>query len=245
MISIFKKIRRKFFSNKVSSYLLYAIGEIILVMIGILLALQVNNWNEKRKHNKELIGVLQTIHSDMVVDTTTASGIIKFYKENSKNSIKIINREVTMENFRDNLQCFGLVTTYQPFNIQRSGFERLKMISETNNIKKDSLINDIVTVYSQFLPLLDKSNERMEDEIMSNFNAYKSHEWFVDLFQNNLNEKIVEYFVLSEDYRKRVVSHNILAARNHLALTESYVLNAKKILESIDDQVKTNKHLLD
>ncbi|WP_299112981.1 DUF6090 family protein [uncultured Winogradskyella sp.] len=245
MISIFRKIRRKFFSNKVSNYLLYAIGEIILVMIGILLALQVNNWNEERKQNKELIGVLKTIHNDMVVDTTSASGIIKFYQENSKNSIKIINREVTMDNYKDNVQCFGLVTTYQPFNIQRNGFERLKMISETNSIKKDSLINDIITVYSQFLPLIDKSNERMENEIMSNFNAYKNNEWFVDLFQNNLNDKIVEYFVLSEDYRKRVVSHNILAARNHLALTKSYVNNVEKILESINHRLTLNESLLD
>jgi hypothetical protein len=49
MIKFFRKIRQKMLSeNKFSKYLIYAIGEIILVMIGILLALQVNNWNVQR-----------------------------------------------------------------------------------------------------------------------------------------------------------------------------------------------------
>lgn len=49
MLKIFRKVRQNMIKkNKVSTYILYAIGEIVLVMIGILLALQVNNWNEDR-----------------------------------------------------------------------------------------------------------------------------------------------------------------------------------------------------
>ena len=50
MIKFFRKIRQNLLSeNKFSKYLLYASGEIILVVIGILIALQINNWNEQRK----------------------------------------------------------------------------------------------------------------------------------------------------------------------------------------------------
>ncbi|MFT6995454.1 MAG: hypothetical protein ACJA1P_002199 [Maribacter sp.] len=49
MIKFFRHIRKQLLSeNKFSKYMLYAIGEIALVMIGILLALQVNNWNEAK-----------------------------------------------------------------------------------------------------------------------------------------------------------------------------------------------------
>mgnify|MGYP001591841413 CR=1 FL=1 len=52
MIKFFRRIRQGLLSeNKFSKYLLYAIGEIILVVIGILIALQINNWNEKRKND--------------------------------------------------------------------------------------------------------------------------------------------------------------------------------------------------
>ena len=50
MIKFFRRIRQKLITDgKLSKYLVYALGEIALVMIGILLALQVNNWNEERK----------------------------------------------------------------------------------------------------------------------------------------------------------------------------------------------------
>ena len=55
MIKFFRKIRQKLLSeNKLSKYLIYAIGEIILVVIGILIALQINNWNEEAKKKQEL-----------------------------------------------------------------------------------------------------------------------------------------------------------------------------------------------
>jgi hypothetical protein len=54
MISLFRKIRQKLLQeNRVTRYLVYALGEIFLVVIGILIALQVNNWNENRKQEIE------------------------------------------------------------------------------------------------------------------------------------------------------------------------------------------------
>ena len=61
MIKFFRKIRQKLLTeNKLSKYLIYAIGEIILVVIGILIALSINNWNEDR-NNRKLITVYKKI----------------------------------------------------------------------------------------------------------------------------------------------------------------------------------------
>ena len=56
MIKFFRKIRQRLLSeNRLGKYLLYAIGEIVLVIIGILFALQINNWNSTQKaHDQEL-----------------------------------------------------------------------------------------------------------------------------------------------------------------------------------------------
>ena len=54
MINFFRKTRKKMADdNKPIKYMRYAIGEIVLVVIGILIAIQVNNWNEKRKTEKQ------------------------------------------------------------------------------------------------------------------------------------------------------------------------------------------------
>ena len=60
MIPVFRKIRQGLFSSgKFRSYLGYALGEIILVVIGILIALQINNWNEDHKDRlKDVIGLV-------------------------------------------------------------------------------------------------------------------------------------------------------------------------------------------
>jgi hypothetical protein len=65
MIKFFRKIRQNLLSEgKIGKYLKYAIGEIVLVMIGILLALQVNNWNEQRKDRKKEQVVLKQLQED-------------------------------------------------------------------------------------------------------------------------------------------------------------------------------------
>jgi len=66
MLSFFRSIRQRLLSkNEVTRYIIYAIGEIALVMIGILLALQVNNWNEGRKNIKKEVIYLQNFKKDL------------------------------------------------------------------------------------------------------------------------------------------------------------------------------------
>ncbi|MEZ2414419.1 DUF6090 family protein [Muriicola sp. E247] len=69
MINFFRKIRKQLLlQNKFSRYLLYAIGEILLVVLGILIALQVDNWNEKRKDHLKLTKILHDIVEDIDID---------------------------------------------------------------------------------------------------------------------------------------------------------------------------------
>ena len=65
MLRFFSKIRYQLAAqNRVAKYLRYAIGEILLVMIGILIALQINNWNEEQKKDKRRIELIENIITD-------------------------------------------------------------------------------------------------------------------------------------------------------------------------------------
>ncbi len=69
MIKFFRKIRQQLISeNQTSKYVLYAFGEILLVVIGILLALQINNWNIDKKDKLEEYQILQAIQSNLEED---------------------------------------------------------------------------------------------------------------------------------------------------------------------------------
>ena len=72
MIEFFRKIRQNLVAeNKFSKYLIYAVGEIILVVIGILIALSINNWNEKRKDNNLMTTYASRLIDDLGQDIST------------------------------------------------------------------------------------------------------------------------------------------------------------------------------
>jgi hypothetical protein len=67
MIKLFRNIRRKLLSEgKTTKYFKYAIGEIVLVVIGILIALQINNWNESQKQLKQEYKILVSLEADFI-----------------------------------------------------------------------------------------------------------------------------------------------------------------------------------
>ncbi|MBT8395053.1 MAG: hypothetical protein KJN66_09415 [Bacteroidia bacterium] len=88
MIKFFRKIRQNLLSQgKTGKYFKYAIGEILLVVIGILIALQVNNWNEKRKIEKQFKVTLDQLYTSINVDLN----IIYYYQNTMKDQISMIN----------------------------------------------------------------------------------------------------------------------------------------------------------
>ena len=63
--------------NKFSKYLIYAIGEIVLVVIGILLALQINNWNQNITSKNELTQIVKEVRNDLNKDIEFLTMMIK------------------------------------------------------------------------------------------------------------------------------------------------------------------------
>ncbi|MGB5701083.1 DUF6090 family protein [Muriicola sp.] len=85
MIKFFRKIRQKLLSeNKIGKYLTYAIGEIVLVVIGILIALQINNWNENRKQQIKLQQIYHEILADLKRERDYANFIINKFEGQRK-----------------------------------------------------------------------------------------------------------------------------------------------------------------
>jgi len=86
MLRFFRKIRQRFFINrKFGQYVLYATGEIVLIVIGIMIALQLDNYNEERKRTAELFANLRELKSELESNISKAHGILVFY--NNRDSL--------------------------------------------------------------------------------------------------------------------------------------------------------------
>jgi len=92
MINFFRKIRYDFIEkNKTGKYLKYAIGEIALVVIGILIALQINIWNENRKIEKEELLILNTLFNDLIIAKKASETNIQREQELTTSLLFLIN----------------------------------------------------------------------------------------------------------------------------------------------------------
>ncbi len=156
MIKFFRKIRRKLIDEgNLKTYLTYAVGEILLVMIGILLALQVNNWNENRKALNQEGQYLNRLLSELRLDTDTFSNEIK----------KITKRNEQIANFTDLLnkpasddslvvaaayEYFGHGWYLPLFSVSTSTFDDLSNTGKLNIIQNTKLRALLVEQYASY-----------------------------------------------------------------------------------------------
>jgi len=96
MIKIFRNVRQRLLTeNKFSRYLLYAIGEIVLVVIGILIALQINDWSQKNKNSQIANVYLMDFRHDLETDIETLTKKINRNNIVSKTTDSIISTLAT------------------------------------------------------------------------------------------------------------------------------------------------------
>ena len=98
MISFFRKIRQKLLSeNRVTRYLAYAVGEILLVVIGILIALQVNTWNENRKKLAVSRETIVNLKAELEEANVELERAYHFNRENRRLSQEFIDGEISLD----------------------------------------------------------------------------------------------------------------------------------------------------
>ncbi len=149
MIKFFRKIRQNLLTeNKFSKYLLYAIGEIVLVVVGILIALSINNWNENKKMEIEESKYLIRIYSDLEKDSIYFSRRLRESKQEVENYYTFIHEaykvQKSQEEFTDlvNLTWFGS----EQLSVHNSTFLEMINAGKLDLISNDSLkftINDL------------------------------------------------------------------------------------------------------
>ena len=127
MIRFFRSIRQSLLAQgRITRYLTYAIGEIVLVVIGILIALQVNDWNEKRKNVDFEENILQLIDQNLVRDTD----LIRSEMERTSLAVSLTDRlleQVARDQFNDSLnRWMGKIISFERFRSHSTAFEVLK-----------------------------------------------------------------------------------------------------------------------
>lgn len=181
MIKFFRAIRRGLLSeNKFSKYLLYAIGEIILVVIGILIALQINNANESRKQRAKEVQFLKNLKSDLIFEETELDRFTEIRER------MVSSAQIALQHFNgkpiDNLQEFNFHTfnvgVWQEFQRNNNTFLELVNSGNLTIISNDSIKNGLLN-----LDLIHKEIISNREHLRNDLEQYFYTPWFttVDL----------------------------------------------------------------
>jgi len=202
MIKFFRKIRYDLMKkNKMSKYFKYAIGEILLVVIGILIALSINNWNEKKKTEEKETHALSEIISDLDNNIETLTDI-KTREINSlnssKNSLKIII-DVLENNkqYHDSLIVhFTAILGYPDPDLKTSGYESLTSIG-MDLISDNKLRSEIGKYYTSQIPDIERSYNELRDDFYHYMLDYSRF-----LFRRSANEKRDQGIMIPNNFEK-------------------------------------------
>jgi len=150
--------------NKFSKYLIYAFGEIILVVIGILIALQINNWNENRKNSIKEQQYLRNLKQEIEQDTSI---INRNFLERYPKKIAVLNmgKAYYQGDYipKDTLQFlndlgYGNVFGNVIWSFNRTTYQQITNAGDFGIIKNDSLRAAVLNYYN-FLSGVDESSD--------------------------------------------------------------------------------------
>ena len=171
MIKFFRKIRQKMLSeNKFSKYLLYATGEIVLVVIGILIALSINNLNESRKVRLLVDNYLILLKVDLEKDISVITGSIDYMNTSMKLDDSFIER---LKSPKATVDTLLLIMTkefnpklYLHRNFNNNTFETLSNTGDIGKLEGELALS---------LNELNQLQERVVESAKSDYEFYRSN----------------------------------------------------------------------
>jgi hypothetical protein len=211
--------------NKTGKYLKYAIGEIVLVVIGILIALQINNWNEAKKNRDYEVKMLSEI-AKMLSEIAKALETDKNHCENMLERINILDSTtnyfmtLSKNNMSINDSIFNKIFRLNSgtgFQINFGPYEAIKS-SGLDRISNDSLRNQLIDLYDFKLPLYHENYNHVN----------RNH-------QNNIESLLS---MLGNRYIRSVNGRQFVAWKN----TSSIILQQQQFLEILSDIVWRNNN---
>jgi hypothetical protein len=195
MIKFFRKIRQKMLTdNKFSKYLLYAIGEIVLVVIGILIALQINNWNEERKERRQEQVALKQLFKDFEVNDSIINKGFKNYDK------LIIYTKTILRHTGPNVTVPKDTTTRD--SLFYLNYPNISLVSNTLNSNRQQinmLSNESLKITLSKFPSIYLKYKEVESEI-------KNH----TIAQRTINKQYIPIIVRDSNFNQENFKSDLL-----------------------------------
>ncbi|MCH2490890.1 MAG: DUF6090 family protein [Flavobacteriales bacterium] len=147
MIKFFRSIRYRLIHNgKTTKYLTYAVGEIFLVVVGILIALSINNWNENRKERAKELKYLRNLRTDLQNEISNSEQFATFHFTRADHCATLLYSKApsTIEEVQDYTDTYEAVFIWKAFVPTNNTFKELISSGNLSLLKNDSIKNGLL-----------------------------------------------------------------------------------------------------
>jgi len=239
MIKLFRNIRQKLLTeNKFSKYLIYAIGEIILVVIGILIALSINNWNEERKENKSEQSVLLELKSNLLADIKDFQSDLKGYRTAVNSCTIIIDFIDEKIPYHDSLNNhLGKIRIQGVFSPTKVAYENLKL-SGIKLISTDSLRNTISNLYEVHYRYAEgylEAEYQLDNEVFGDYYTKEMQEYSPFKYAKPVDFRRL---IHNQEFRNLIMHRKMKIEDWFKKLHENNIRKANHVIEMIDVEVE-------
>lgn len=223
-------------NNKVSKYFLYAIGEIILVVIGILIALQINNWNEQRKVDGEIVKALTEIRSNLISDSLSIrqTRIDKSEDINIQSTVihALESRNIPYDSIEYHL---GRVMIARRIVLVDNGYQLMKKFG-LERLKNQELRNELINYYTNSTKRINDDTADDDYEFFSVFLPYvRNH--FLDWDWSKGGVPADYEQLKSDQYFLTCLKLNIKNGESTLEELQNGTRMIQKILPMLDETI--------
>jgi hypothetical protein len=229
MIKFFRKLRRGSLSRKrFPKYLLYAAGEIFLVVVGILIALYLNNLNEIHNSQAKADILLEDVLNELNVNIATIENEIDFFHKKDSVFWAVKQNRVTMQTYTDpsHPEFIDMTTLFTQFQLTNDAYRLLIANRENIPVGYKPIIKKLNALDSKLKARLDDFDAELLDAVKTNIKFYSdNYSWFSDDTAIG-NEDYYNYMLEDYGYKNKVYFFNGLAIRNHLGVALAYRSNA-------------------
>lgn len=235
MTPFFRRIRKSLINQgKTSRYVKYALGEIVLVVIGILIALQINNWNEERKKEGQLLAIYERIASDLEMDITNIDSLLTNSLRAQPMFEKVINDEITLEDYQQRKFYPFILSGFPDISLLDKGYNLLSDFSEFQNTKDREFVKSIHQFYSFYRTEIDVDQNSIT-AIFERRDQFwtENHPWYSDYLMKKLNDDFIEFALHDPEYKNQVTRFYTVYYRIYIPHLKSYKKDALHLISEI------------
>lgn len=225
--------------NSFVKYLKYGIGEIVLLVIGILLALQINNWNENRKAKHELNRILEFIHADLDSDLKQIDRFIESY-EVKKEIFDTLLRN-TPNDYMKGPRSIGLHTNYGYVVVNQRGYKLLANSTQSALTRPDTSVQRILNFYSAYIQNNENLKELLKNHTQQVLEDFQKYPWYGDYLNGKITQKMIDEIWADTKSKNNIYQYDLIASRNYLPTLKAFRDECIMIQEQIHE-ILTNEN---